>query len=151
MHELWYFAYGWSLNKALMKKCVGEWVEARRAILKGFKLVFNVYSPSWRGGVANLEEDEESKTYGVAYRIASEQLEMLDRFEGVPQRSARRSVLVEVEGIGEVKAITHVAVNPKKGEVHPSREYVSAMYRGMKQHGLDEEALKALQRAARIH
>ena len=151
MPELWYFAYGWSLNKSLMKKCIGEWVEARRAILKGFKLVFNVYSPSWRGGVANLRENEESKTYGVAYRITSEQLERLDRLEGVPQRSARRSVLIEVEGVGEVKAITHVAANPREGRVHPSREYVSAMYRGMKQHGLGEEALKTLQKIVGIY
>ncbi len=151
MPELWYFAYGWPINKALMKKCIGKWIEARRATLKGFKLVFNAYSPSWRGGVANLRENEKAKTYGVAYKITSEQLEKLDRFEGVPQRSARMSVTIEVEGIGEVKAITHVAANPKEGRVHPSREYVSAVYRGMKQHGLGEEALKALQRAAGIH
>ena len=69
MPELWYFAYGWSLEKSLMKKCIGKWLDARRAELKGFKLVFDAYSASWRGGVANLEEDESSKVYGVAYKI----------------------------------------------------------------------------------
>ncbi|MCD6591595.1 MAG: gamma-glutamylcyclotransferase [Thaumarchaeota archaeon] len=148
MAELWYFSYGWSLDKSLLKKCIGSWLDARRAVLKGFRLVFNVYSPSWRGGIANLEEDEASEIYGVAYRITSEQLEKLDRFEGVPSRAARRSVLIAVEGIGELKAITHVAVNPRGGRVHPSREYLSAMYRGVKQHGLGEDALRLIRRAA---
>ena len=131
-----------------MKKCIGKWLDARRAELKGFKLVFDAYSASWRGGVANLEEDESSKVYGVAYKITSEQLEKLDKFEGVPQRSARIGVEIEVEGIGKVKAMTHVAVNPRKGQVYPSREYLGAMIKGAKQHGLGEEALRIIRKAA---
>ncbi len=146
MAELWYFSYGWSLDKSLMKRCIGSWIDARRAILKGYELVFNAYSPSWKGGVANLRESDTSRTYGVAYRITSEQLKRLDRFEGVPRRSARISVLIEVEGVGEVRAVTHVAANPKERKVQPSREYVSAMHRGIKQHGLSEDALKSLQK-----
>ncbi len=148
MSELWYFSYGWSLDKSLMKKCVGEWIDARRAVLKGFELVFNAYSPSWRGGVANLRESEGGEVRGVAYRITSEQLERLDRLEGVPGRAARLSVSIEVEGAGAARAITHVATNPKEGRVYPSREYLSAMCRGVKQHGLGEEALKIIRRAA---
>jgi len=74
MEEVWYFAYGWSLNKSLMRRCIGQWLDARRAELRGFKLVFNAYSKSWRGGVANLVEDESSRVHGVAYRITGEQL-----------------------------------------------------------------------------
>jgi len=148
MSELWYFSYGWSLDKSLMKKCIGEWIDARRAVLKGFELAFNAYSPSWRGGVANLKEAENGEIHGVAYRITSDQLEKLDRFEGVPGRAARLSISIEVEGVGEVKAVTHVATNIREGRVYPSREYLSAMYRGVKQHGLGEEALKIIRKAA---
>ncbi|HDD40309.1 MAG TPA: gamma-glutamylcyclotransferase [Nitrososphaeria archaeon] len=148
MTEIWYFAYGWSMNKSLMKRCIKNWVDSRRAELKGFRLVFDAYSTSWKGGVANLEEDESSKVYGVAYKIDPEQLKELDKFEGVPQRAMRRSVELEVEGVGRVKAITHVAINPRKAPVYPSKEYVSAMLKGARQHNLGEEALKTIRRAA---
>jgi len=149
MDEVWYFAYGWSLNRSLMKKCIGGWIEARRAELRGFKLVFNAYSKSWRGGVANLVEDEASKVYGVAYKITSEQLKKLDRFEGLPSRAARMSVEISVENVGRVKAITHIAVNPRRGWIVPSRDYVSAMLRGLKQHGFSDDVLHEVKRAAR--
>jgi len=132
-----------------MRKCIGRWLDARRAELRGFKLVFNAYSKSWRGGVANLVEDESSRVHGVAYRITSEQLKKLDRFEGLPSRAARISVEISVEDIGEVKAITHIAVNPRRGWIVPSRDYLSAMLKGLKQHGFGDDVLREVRRAAK--
>jgi cation transport regulator ChaC len=148
MVELWYFAYGWSMDKSLMRKCIGDWLDARRATLKGFEIVFNAYSPAWKGGVANLRESENARIIGVAYKITHDQLAKLDAFEGVPSRASRRMVSIEVEGVGEVKAITHVAANPRDGFVQPSKEYLSAMHRGIKQHGIPDEMIKAIQKAA---
>ena len=148
MAEVWYFAYGWSMNKSLMKRCIKNWTDSRRAELRGFRLVFDAYSTSWKGGVANLEEDESSKVYGVAYKISPEQLKELDKFEGVPQRAMRRSIEVDVEGVGRVKAVTHVAINPRRGPVYPSKQYLGAMLKGAKQHNLGEEALKMIRKAA---
>jgi len=148
MAEVWYFAYGWSMNKSLMKRCIKNWTDSRRAELRGFRLVFDAYSTSWKGGVANLEEDESSKVYGVAYKISPEQLKELDKFEGVPQRAMRRSIEVVVEGVGRVKAVTHVAINPRRGPIYPSKQYLGAMLKGAKQHNLGEEALKMIRKAA---
>lgn len=131
-----------------MKRCIGDWLDSRRAELRGFKLIFDAYSASWKGGVANLEEDESSKVYGVAYKIIPEQLEELDKSEGVPERAVRRSIEIEVEGVGRVKAVTHVAASPRKVLVYPSKEYLSAMLRGVKQHNLGDEALRIIHRAA---
>lgn len=149
MTRLWYFAYGWSMDKSLMKKCIGDWLDARPAILKGFEIAFNAYSPAWKGGIANLREKESGKVVGVAYMITSDQLAKLDAFEGVPSRASRRMVSIEVEGVGEVKAVTHVAVASRNSFIQPSREYLSAMYRGIKQHGIPDEIIKALQRIMR--
>lgn len=148
MGELWYFAYGWSLDKGLMKRCVGGWVEARKAELKGFRLVFDSYSASWKGGVANLREEEGSKVYGVLYRLSEEQLRALEKFEGVPSSSARLNVEVEAEGLGKVRAFTHVAAKPRGRWVKPSKEYLSAMLRGLKQHGFGGEVVRRVQEAA---
>jgi cation transport regulator ChaC len=136
------------MDKSLMRKCIGDWLDARRATLKGFEIVFNAYSPAWRGGVANLRESESARIIGVAYKITHDQLAKLDAFEGVPSRASRRMVSIEVEGVGEVKAITHVAANPRDGFVQPSKEYLSAMHRGIKQHGIPDEMIKAIQKAA---
>lgn len=146
MAKLWYFAYGWSMDKSLMRKCIGDWLDARRAVLKGFEIAFNAYSPAWRGGIANLREKEGARVIGVAYMITPDQLVKLDAFEGVPSRASRRMISIEVEGIGEVRAVTHVASSPRNGFIQPSKEYLSAMYRGVKQHGIPDEIIRALQR-----
>ena len=146
--DVWYFAYGWSLDKGLMKRCVGGWAEARRAELQGFRLVFDSYSSSWKGGVANLREEEGSRVCGVVYRLSEEQLKALDRFEGVPSTSARMSVEVSAEGVGRVKAFAHVAAKPRGRWVKPSREYLSAMFRGLRQHGFGEEVVREVRSIA---
>ncbi len=151
MGEVWYFSYGWSMEKGLMKRCIGGWAEERRAELRGYRLVFNAYSGSWRGGVANLAEDEEGRVKGVVYRIREEQLAMIDRFEGVPSTSARMSVEVEVEGIGVVRAFTHIPLNVRSRWVKPSKEYLSAMLKGLKQHGYGEDVVSQVRKAAETH
>lgn len=146
MAKLWYFAYGWSMDKSLMKKCIGEWLDVRRAVLKGFEVAFNAYSPAWKGGIANLREKEGAKVLGVAYMITPDQLAKLDLFEGVPLRASRRMILIEVECVGEVRAVTHVAATPRNRFIQPSKEYLSAMYRGVKQHGIPDDIIKVFQK-----
>lgn len=147
--RFWYFAYGWALDRGLMKRSVGPWEEVRRALLKGFSLVFNAYSPSWRGGVANLEEDESGTVYGVVYRLSEEQFKKLDRLVGVPSSFARRRVEVEVEGIGRTSAITYVSTNPRGRWVKPSEQYLSALLRGLKQHGYGDDIIERVRRMAK--
>src|SRR3989442_2531215 len=71
-----YFAYG----SALSKRHIGEWaaehgVDARLfargapAVLRGYRLVFDVESRFWGGRVANLAEDEEAAVHGVLFQI----------------------------------------------------------------------------------
>ena len=51
--------------------------------------------------------------------------------------------------IGRVKAITHIAVNPRRGWIVPSRDYLSAMLKGLKQHGFGDDVLREVKRAAK--
>ncbi|MCS7110324.1 MAG: gamma-glutamylcyclotransferase, partial [Candidatus Caldarchaeum sp.] len=96
-----------------MKKRVGSWREIRPAVLRGYRLVFNVYSSSWRGGVANVVEDPDSSVYGAVYLLEESQLEKLDRYEGVPHLYHRRKVLVDVGG-SQVEAYIYVGTNPRQ-------------------------------------
>ena len=52
--SVWYFAYGSNLNMGQMMARVGEWTASKRAVVKEYKLVFNVESKRWGGLAANL-------------------------------------------------------------------------------------------------
>ncbi|MEM4189341.1 MAG: gamma-glutamylcyclotransferase family protein [Candidatus Caldarchaeum sp.] len=144
--RVWYFAYGSNLDQEGMRRRVGRWYDLKPALLKGYRLVFDVYSSSWRGGVANVREDEASAVYGAAYLLDEEQLEKLDRYEGVPHLYHRRKVVVEVEG-QPVEAFIYVGTNPRSSLL-PSAEYLSLMIKGLKKMGYGEEVVKAVRVAA---
>src|SRR5947209_14004935 len=86
-----YFAYG----SALSKRHIGEWaaehgVDARLfargapAVLRGYRLVFDVESRFWGGRVANLAEDKEREVHGVLFEIPPPAKDAVLRKEGVP-------------------------------------------------------------------
>jgi cation transport regulator ChaC len=108
----WYFAYGSNLDQDAMRRVVGGWKEVKPAVLKGYRLVFNVYSVSWRGGVANVVEDSAGTVYGAAYLIEEEQLSRLDRHLGVPSQWVRRKTVIEVDG-RPVEAFIYVGRQPE--------------------------------------
>lgn len=144
--DIYYFAYGVNLNKDVLRKRIGDWKISKKAILEGYTLCFSVYSKSWKGGVADIREMEGSRVYGAVYLITEEQLNMLDRYEGVPNTYMRRKVKVITED-GVIDAITYVATNPK-GYVKPSIEYLSNIIKGLRQHGYDENVIKEVKRIA---
>lgn len=115
-----YFAYG----SVLSKRHLGEWagehgVDARLfargapAVLKGYKLVFDIESRFWGGRVADLVEDKDSVVHGVLFEIPPLARDAVLKKEGVPTGlSMETSVTVEVEG-KEIPAKAFVA-RPEK-------------------------------------
>src|SRR3954463_856025 len=101
-----YFAYG----SALSRRHIGEWaaehgVDARLfargapAVLRGYRLVFDVESRFWGGRGANLTEDKDSTVHGVLFEIPVPARDAVFRKEGVPTGLSQEiEVSVEVEG-----------------------------------------------------
>lgn len=143
---VWYFAYGSNLDQEGMKKRVGYWADLKPAKLRGYRVVFNVYSSSWRGGIANIVEDPDSTVYGAVYLLDESQLEKLDRYEGVPHLYQRRKVMVEV-GDSSCEAYVYVATNPRQ-KVVPSMEYVALVIKGLKKLGFGDEVVNYVKQAA---
>ncbi len=83
--KIWYFAYGSNLNVDQMKSRIGAWQLSRRAIVRIYKLVFNVFSKQRGGYSANLQETSnfEDTVSGVVYHITQDQLNKLQKSEGV--------------------------------------------------------------------
>lgn len=86
----WYFAYGSNLSKSQMKERIGNWKTSEKALLNGWKLVFNVPSSTWGGGAANIVKTDNPNdvVYGAIYEITRNQIEILTkRYEKVSPKT----------------------------------------------------------------
>ena len=146
---LWYFAYGSNLSTRRMKKLVGSWEDARRALLRGYKMGFYAYSPHWGCGVLDLEEDPSSIVYGAVYLVSEDAARTLDRYEGVPTVSRRLHVTVEAEGMGRIEAYTYTHVN-KRRFVQPAKHYLDSVLSGLREWGYDSVAKEVLSLAGQL-
>jgi cation transport regulator ChaC len=139
-----YFAYG----SALSKRHIGEWaaehgVDARLfargapAVLRGYRLVFDVESRFWGGRVANLAEDQDSAVHGVLFDIPPPAKDAVLRKEGVATGlSEEIDVSVEVDG-KPVAAKAFVARAEKRSEAGPaSGRLLAYLVEGAQERGL---------------
>jgi cation transport regulator ChaC len=152
-----YFAYG----SALSRRHIGEWaaehgVDARLfargtpAVLRGYKLVFDVESRFWGGRVANLAEDKDSAVHGVIFEIPPPARDAVLRKEGVAT-GLSQEIDVSVETAdGSVAAKAYVARPEKKGEAGPaSGRLLAYLIEGAKERGLPESWIEALEKHAK--
>ena len=141
-----YFAYG----SALSRRHIGEWaaehgVDARLfargapAVLRGYRLVFDVESRFWGGRVADLAEDRDGEVHGVLFEIPLPAKEAVLRKEGVATGlSEEIDVSVQVEG-RTVPAKAFVARPEKRAEPGPaSARLLEYLVEGAQERGLPE-------------
>src|SRR5437762_2920176 len=151
-----YFAYG----SALSKRHIGEWaaehgVDARLfargapAVLRGYRLVFDVESRFWGGRVANLAEDENAEVHGVLFEIPPPAKDAVLRKEGVATGlSLEIDVTVKVEG-KDVAAKAFVARPEKRGEEGAaSGRLLAYLIEGAQERGLPQGWVEELKRHA---
>jgi gamma-glutamylcyclotransferase len=151
-----YFAYG----SALSKRHIGEWaaehgVDARLfargvpAILRGYRLVFDVESRFWGGRVANLAEDKDGEVHGVLFEIPPPAKDAVLRKEGVATGlSEEIDVSVEAEG-QRIAAKAYVARPEKRGEQGPaSGRLLAYLIEGAQDRGLPQTWIDHLRKQA---
>ena|SRR5438067_2066261 len=142
-----YFAYG----SALSRRHIGEWaaehgVDARLfargvpAVLKGYRLVFDVESRFWGGRVANLAEDEHGAVHGVLFEIPPPAKDAVLRKEGVATGLSQEiDVQVELEDGKRTAAKAFVARPEKRGEPGPaSGRLLAYLIEGAQERGLPQ-------------
>ncbi len=129
---VYYFAYGSNMNPKRMIERNAEFLERRRAVLRGWKLVFNkIARRNPKEGYANIVRDEGNVVEGVLYQIYEEGLSSLDIYEGYPHDYDRKLLEVELEDGSKVKAWVYVAQPDKVREgLKPSREYLENLLKG---------------------
>jgi cation transport regulator ChaC len=149
-----YFAYG----SALSKRHIGEWaaehgVDVRLfargtpAVLRGYRLVFDVESRFWGGLVADLAEDKEGAVHGVLFEIPVPARDAILRKEGVPTGLSQEiDVTVEVEG-KKVAAKAFVARPEKRSEPGPaSGRLLTYLIEGAQERGLPQAWIDQLKK-----
>lgn len=146
--KIYYFAYGSNMNEDDLKK----WCNAKghpliklengkEAILENYKLVFNIYSETRCGAVANIEQNNEESVRGVLFETYEDDLIVLDRKE---QNYVRREVKVKtINESQQYDAITYIA-NKKKGGILPSKDYLGIIVEGAKKYNLNQEWMRKL-------
>jgi cation transport regulator ChaC len=145
-NKVWYFAYGSNLYKPQMQARVGECEKSKKAYLKGWRLIFNVYSKRWSGGTANITKTDDPRdvVYGVIYPLSLQQLEILTKYESVSPKDIQ--VLSEGKHIDAKTYIFKQDKPPQK----PASQYVETIISGLKQHDYGEDVIQTVRNPVRV-
>jgi gas vesicle protein len=124
------FSYGSNSTVQLAERLKRP-VSGLGAFVEGRQRVFRGWSNKWGGGVASLQRAPSSVTYGYVTDVTDEDLDMLDRFEGVASGSyARRIFKVKVcEAHAVIPSSATAYISLSKKFAPPSAEYLEAVSR----------------------
>jgi hypothetical protein len=121
----WLFSYGSNNPEQLSARIGHELDEMRPVWLKGYQRVFRGYSRGWSGGVASLEPRRGATTFGYIAKVDRDDLELVDRYEGVAVGMYYREKVTVHTPDGPVKAIAYIATSD---DFHPpSRAYLASI------------------------
>src|SRR5262245_59664525 len=143
---VWYFGYGSNMHRAIFCERRGMHPLATRCgWLEDHRLCFNLPVGPGERAVANIEPAPGERTCGALYLLTPEELDHLDRTEGVHVGVYRRiAVEVVADGEGRVPAYTYQSSLTAPGR-KPSPRYMRLLLEGAQQHGLPGEYVRFLE------
>ena len=125
--QIKYFAYGSNLDLAQMKiRCPSSELISKGS-LSGYRLTFNRHSSGWGGGVADVIQDQDSKVWGLVFKLSNSDLKRLDSYEGCynDQTSLyeRWKAIINTPK-GQISDVWVYTVVEKQKFVQPTLEYL---------------------------
>jgi 8-oxo-dGTP pyrophosphatase MutT (NUDIX family)/cation transport regulator ChaC len=128
-HPVYLFCYGSNNTKQLQSRLSipgGSRGSVQGAYAPGYQRVFRGMSRKWGGGTASLEKKRSATTYGLVVELLPQDLEKLDRYEGVHSGVYKRqTITVYTQDGEELEAIAYVSL--KKQFNPPTEEYLDAV------------------------
>lgn len=124
-----------------MKERIGNWKTSEKALLNGWKLVFNVPSSTWGGGAANIVKTDNPNdvVYGAIYEITRSQIEILTkRYEKVSPKT------LDVESDGKVIEAKTYVFNQGRPKLKPKSKYLEKITEGIVDHGYSNDVIQAI-------
>jgi gamma-glutamylcyclotransferase len=140
VNDCWYFAYGSNM-------CRGTFIERRgmrplaaeRAYLDDYRLCFDLPVGPGERGVANIVAEPGERIWGVAYRLAADVCDFLDRTEGVHRGFYRRLPVTVVADDGRRLDAFAYQGDARRPERKPSARYLGILLDGAREIGLPSE------------
>jgi gamma-glutamylcyclotransferase (GGCT)/AIG2-like uncharacterized protein YtfP len=143
-----YFAYASNMHRSQMQR----WCPASRflktASLPGFRFVYDGFSVTWDGAVANIVKSDGDTVWGVLYEVTERDRLTLDAFEGYPRDYDHRDVEVRDRDGNVCRAVTYFRTGRAPGPPHP--DYERIVIDGAKESGLPEDYIDRVLRVARL-
>ncbi len=151
-----YFAYGSNLNALDLE----NWCQRQRlpyplgarlgrAWLPDYQLVFDTYSATRRGGVANVVPRKGYAVPGVVFKIRKNGWRVLTIKEGAPTFYSKCDVVALVEnahGVTAPMACTTYRLTPAESFIAPSQAYLDAIAGAYEAYGFAMEQLRLASR-----
>jgi gamma-glutamylcyclotransferase (GGCT)/AIG2-like uncharacterized protein YtfP len=127
-----YFAYGSNMDPKRVKERRIRFSKREHAVLEGFKLEFNKVSAlNPKEGYANIVEDKNEIVEGILYEIEDEDINKLDKFEGVPRHYRRINLRVKLDSQEIVEATTYIAqTDMTRQGLKPTKQYLNHLLQG---------------------
>ena len=117
----YYFAYGSNMDLDQMKKRCPNAIFIKLVRLEGYRFVYDGYSSSRNGAVANIVNEEESVVYGALFEIPESDKKNLDKYEGYPHSYKKKYLIVKDNYGNEYEVLVYYREPKEKG--NPSEEY----------------------------
>jgi cation transport regulator ChaC len=145
----WYFGYGSNMDLQSMHAKGVEPRISERAVLRGWRLRFNVrHFFRHEGGVGNIEpsKDPADLVWGVLHLCEDDHLALLDAAEAYGHGYERITVEV-ANGHGSREATTYVGMPSfLDEECRPTQRYLNILLQGAMRAGIESSYVDALRR-----
>lgn len=127
-----YFAYGSNMDEAQMEvRCPGA-TFVQKAEVKGYRFELD------ESGVATIVPDASNHVEGLLWSVTREDIEGLDRYEGVALDCYRKAWIDVASGSGEmVRALVYLS-NRSLGHGNGRSGYMEKIVQAAKDHGFSQ-------------
>lgn len=151
----YYFAYGSNMNMKYLKTWLVQHGSrpdgigsARKATLKGYKLVTNQFSQMWKCGNVNLIEDKKGQVEGVLMEIDNAIENLLIKKESTFNGYEKLYVTVHDDEKKEFeKVLLFHAPKADKKDSHPvSKQYLDTIVAGATEFELSPDYIETLKK-----
>lgn len=136
--EQYYFAYGANLDVAEMQRRCPTSTFIGTAVLPQYRFII------FSHGVASVSQDPSRSVYGIVWSVTPQDINALDKFEGVAQgRYARSSVEVQLQDGTTTQALIYLGADATFGT--PRDGYLENIVQNAQQHGFPAEYIEELE------
>ena len=135
--KILYFAYGSNMSFDQMRERCPDSKFVCKGFLNGYEFVFDGFSNTRNGAVANVIEKEGTLVEGGLFEITESDSDKLDDFEGYPYTYKKKEFSVMDCNKKILKAIVYYRNPEPNGK--PSEEYREIILKGSKDCNLSDE------------